>query len=72
MSPTEESYMYMYVQIEKGPLAFTWACKCFSEFLIGLRLHTQTDHRPFIPLFSMAKKGIRLALYRSSGDTEVL
>ena len=48
MSPTEQRY----IQIEKEALAFTWACKCLSNYLIGLRFHIQTDHKPLVPLFS--------------------
>ena len=33
LSPTEERY----AQIEKEVLAFTWACKHLSDFLIGLK-----------------------------------
>ena len=48
MSPTEQRY----IQIEKEALAFTWACKRLSNYLIGLRFHIQTDHKPLVPLFS--------------------
>ena len=48
MSPAEEGY----AQIEKEALAFSWACKRFSLFLIGLKFSIQTDHKPLITLFS--------------------
>ena len=48
LSPIEERY----AQIEKEALAFTWACECFSDFLVGLKLSIKTDHKPLIPLFS--------------------
>ena len=48
MTPTEQRY----VQIEKEALAFTWACERLADYLIGLKLHIQTDHKPLVPLFS--------------------
>ena len=47
--PTEE----WYAQIEKEALAFTWACKHFSDFLFGLKFSIKTDHKLLIPLFSI-------------------
>ena len=48
MTPTEQRY----AQIEKEALAFTWACERFATYLIGLRFHIKTDHKPLVPLFS--------------------
>ena len=48
MTPTEQRY----AQIEKEALALTWACERFSDYLIGLVFHIQTDHKPLVPLFS--------------------
>ena len=48
MTPTERRY----AQIEKEALAFTWACERLSDYLVGLQFHTQTDHKPLVPLFS--------------------
>ena len=48
MTPTEERY----AQIEKEALAITWACDSFSDFLMGLVFHIQTDHKPLVPLLS--------------------
>ena len=48
MTPTEQRY----AQIEKEALAFTWACERLSDYLIGLRFHIHTDHKPLVPLFS--------------------
>ena len=42
MTPTEQRY----AQIEKEPLAVTWACERFRDYLIGLSFHIQTDHKP--------------------------
>ena len=40
-----------YAQIEEA-LAFTWACERLSDYLIGIKFHIQTDHKPLVPLFS--------------------
>jgi hypothetical protein len=48
MTPTEQRY----AQIEKEALAFTWACEHLADYLIGLKFHIQTDHKPLVPLFS--------------------
>ena len=48
LTPTESRY----AQIEKEALAFTWACERLSDYLIGLRFHIHTYHKPLVPLFS--------------------
>ena len=48
MTSTEQKY----AQIEKEALAFTWACERLSDYLIGLKFHILTDHKPLVPLFS--------------------
>ena len=52
LTPTEQRY----AQIEEA-LAFTWACERLSDYLLGLRFHIETDHKPLVPLFS-AKKNL--------------
>ena len=48
MTNTEQRY----AQIEKVALALTWACEQFSDYLIGMVFHCETDHKPLIPLLS--------------------
>lgn len=48
MSPTEQRY----AQIEKEALGITWATESFADYLIGLKFHIETDHKPLVPLFS--------------------
>lgn len=48
MSPTEQRY----AQIEKEALGITWASERFADYLIGLKFHIETDHKPLVPLLS--------------------
>ena len=41
-----------YAQIEKDALAATWACEKFSDYVPGQNFHTETDHKPLVPLLT--------------------
>ncbi len=40
-----------YAQIEKESLAITWACEKFNDYILGMKFHIETDHKPLISLF---------------------
>lgn len=37
------------MQIEKEALSMTWACEWFRGFLMGIKFHMETDHKPLLP-----------------------
>jgi len=41
-----------YAQIEKEALATTWACDKFAPYILGKKIHIETDHKPLVPLLS--------------------
>ena len=44
--PSEQRY----AQVEKEALAVTWACEKFADYVIGMRISLNTDHKPLVPL----------------------
>lgn len=58
MTPTEQRY----TQIEKEALAIAWACDRFGDYLMGLKFHIETNHKPLVPLLS-AKRLDELPLW---------
>ncbi|UYV76696.1 K02A2.6-like, partial [Cordylochernes scorpioides] len=48
LSETEKRY----VQIEKEALAITWACEKFKQYIQGLVITLETDHKPLVPIFT--------------------
>ena len=53
MTATESHY----AQIEKEALAITWACEKFNVYILGMKFHIQTDHKPLISL--LGKKNLQ-------------
>ena len=56
---------YHYAQIEKEPLATTWACKKFSSYLLGKHFVIETDHKPLVLLLD-TNTAFTLARYHGS------
>ncbi|UYV84803.1 K02A2.6-like, partial [Cordylochernes scorpioides] len=48
LSETEKCY----AQIEKEALAITWACEKFKQYIQGLVITLETDHKPLVPIFT--------------------
>lgn len=49
MPPTETRY----AQIDKETTALIWTCKGFSDYLLWLKFHIFTDHKPLAPLLGL-------------------
>lgn len=57
-----------YATIEQEALGVVWACKRFRNYIIGLTVYIQTDHKPLIPLLN----DIELSLMYTNGYLRVL
>ena len=65
-----------YAQIEKEALALTWACDRFAQYVMGVHILLETDHKPLIPLLGqklldqlpLRVQRFRLGLMRYSYD----
>ena len=49
MTETERRY----AQIDKEALAASWACKEFSDFVLGKHILIETDLKPLVPLLGV-------------------
>ena len=41
-----------YANIEREALALTWACEKFKDFITGMKISIETDHKPLVPIFT--------------------
>ena len=41
-----------YSQIEKDALTSTWACECFSDYILGKSVEIESDHKLLVPLLN--------------------
>ena len=67
-----------YAQIEKEGLASTWACERFSDYILGMKITLETDHKPLVPIFgskhldSLPPRLLRFRLRMDRFDYEVV
>ena len=67
-----------YAQIEKEGLASTWACERFSDYILGMKITLETDHKPLVPIFgskhldSLPPRLLRFRLRMDCFDYEVV
>ena len=55
-----------YATIEQKALAIVWTCEKFRNYVIGLTVRIQTDHKPLIPLLndiSLDKLPVRVQIF---------
>ncbi|UYV61070.1 K02A2.6-like, partial [Cordylochernes scorpioides] len=48
LSETEKRYS----QIEKEGLAIVWTCERLKDYVTGIKIHIETDHKPLIAIFT--------------------
>ena len=53
-----------YAQIEKEALATTWAGERFSDYILGIKVHIETDHKPLVPLLGLDSLLPRMLCFR--------
>ncbi|KAH0813135.1 hypothetical protein GEV33_009656 [Tenebrio molitor] len=68
-----------YAQIEKEALGLTWACEKFKEYIMGLNVVLETDHKPLLEILQtknlddltprLQRFRIRLMRYTYSGGS---
>jgi len=48
LSPAQKNW----AQIEKEGYAVVWACERFKDFITGIPVRLETDHKPLVPIFT--------------------
>ena len=48
-----------YAMVEKEPLAATWACENFDNYLASKKFKIETDHKPLIPIYVICLSGFK-------------
>jgi len=60
MTSTEQRY----AQIECEVLAVTWACKRFTNYLLGMTFEIETDHKPLVSLLSIDELPLQIQCFK--------